>query len=150
MEIVTSGSPAGAREHRADGPWTDAGRRAVTAALPRRRSGRWLGVEDEAELADLDLVAGLQRGLVDALAVDVGAVERADVADDEAVALAAEVGVLARDGDVVEEDVAVGVPAGVDLVVVEQEARAGVGSAQDDEQRRAGPQRVDGGLVGLG
>ena len=51
--------------------------------------------------------------LLDALAVEVGAVERADVAHARSRRAAAhELGVAARDGDVVEEDVAVGMAAG--------------------------------------
>src|SRR5689334_9858676 len=86
-------------------------------------------VEDEPELADLHLVARRQPDLVDELAVDVCAVERADVVHHEGTLGAAEDGVLARHGDVVEEDVAVGVTAGHHLVVVEEEPRAGVGTA---------------------
>ena len=87
--------------------------------------------------------------LVDPVAVDVGAVEAADVARRRSRrSVAAELGVPARDGHVVEEDVAVGVAAGGHLVVVEQEPGAGVGAALHDQQRGAGRQRVDGGLVG--
>ena len=39
---------------------------------------------------------------------------------------------------------------GHDLVVVEEEARPGVGAAQHDEQGRAGAQCLDRGEVGLG
>src|SRR5947209_58972 len=64
--------------------------------------------EHQPELADLDLVAVAQGGGLDALAVDVGAVEAADVADGERAALAVELGVAPGHGHVVEEDVAVG------------------------------------------
>src|SRR3954468_23872324 len=57
-------------------------------------------VDDEPELADLDLVAGDDGARVDALAVDVRAVEAADVADGEGALLADELGVLARHRDV--------------------------------------------------
>src|SRR5689334_17467117 len=62
------------------------------------------GEEDEAVLADLDLVAVGQLHGVDPVAVDVGAVQRADVGHGEGVAGAVELRVLARDRDVVEED----------------------------------------------
>ena len=75
--------------------------------------------------------------VVDAVAVDVGAVEAADVADGEAVGLAAELGVPARDRDVVEEDLAVRVAAGGDHVGVEQEPAARARAALHDEQRAA-------------
>src|SRR3954468_2780914 len=60
--------------------------------------------EDEAELADLDLVAVAEGGRLDPFAVHVRAVEAADVADGEGAALAVELGVPAGDGHVVEED----------------------------------------------
>src|SRR6478609_9338575 len=107
-------------------------------------------IEHQPELADLDLVAGVQDRLVDALTVDVGAVERPHVAHDEAAALTTEGRVLAGDGDVVEEDVGVGVATGADLVGVEQEARAGVRATQDDQQGGALTQGVDRRLVGSG
>ncbi len=69
-------------------------------------------VEHQAVLADLDLVAAGERRLVDPVPVDVGAVEAAHVADLEAVVGPDELGVPAGDRDVVEEDVAVRVPAG--------------------------------------
>ena len=46
------------------------------------------GQEDQAELADLHLVTTGEDGLVDRLAVDVGAVQAADVDDDELATLA--------------------------------------------------------------
>src|SRR4051794_302982 len=79
---------------------------------PTVRSGLTTGVVDQAVLADLHLVAVRQLQLVDPVAVHIGAVQAADVADLDALRVAAELGVPARDGDVVEEDVAVRVPAG--------------------------------------
>src|ERR1700761_3536280 len=84
------------------------------------------GQEDQAELADLHLVAVGEHGGVHRLAVDVGAVEAADVDDDELRPVAPELGVATGHGHVVEEDVAVGVPTGARGVAVEQEARARV------------------------
>src|SRR4051812_37891593 len=75
---------------------------AFTRRGSRRGAGAGAGVEHQPELADLHLVAGLQDSFVDPLAVDVGAVERADVTDQETVALTAEARVLARDRDVVQ------------------------------------------------
>src|SRR3712207_9459287 len=136
-----SGSPdASAREGTAftppsvpsaPSPWLRAESRA--GGLARARTGQ----VDQAELADLHLVAPGQRRDVDRLAVDVGAVEAADVVHGEAAALTVELHVPAADGDVVEEDVAVGVPAGGGDVLVEQEATAGVRAALDDQQGRA-------------
>src|SRR5665647_1537024 len=63
----------------------------------RRWSLRDTGIEHETELADLHLVAGLEGDLFDPLPVDVGAVQRTDVANQELSTLAAEGRVLARD-----------------------------------------------------
>src|SRR5690606_1943763 len=81
-------------------------------------------VVGEAVLADLDLVTGVEHGRVDALPVDVGAVERADVTDDVAALVGDELRVPPRHGDVVEEDVGGGVPPGKGPLGVEQEAGA--------------------------
>src|SRR5665648_1206171 len=105
------------------------------------------GIEHQSELADLDLVASLQSGLIDPLPVDVGAVQGADVAHQEGTTLAVEGRMLARHRDVVKEDVTLGVTPGADLVRVEQESCTGVRPAKDHQQRRALTQRVDRGLV---
>src|SRR3954447_11388489 len=89
----------------------------------------------QAVLADLDLVGVLQQDGVDAVAVDVGAVEAAGVGDAEGVALAGERRVPAGDGHVVEEDLAVGVPARGDDVLVEQEPTAGARTPLHDQER---------------
>src|SRR5690242_535011 len=68
------------------------------------------GQVDEAELPDLHLVTARERHGVDRFAVDVGAVERPHVVDGVAIAFAAELGMTARHGDIVQEDVAVRVP----------------------------------------
>jgi hypothetical protein len=54
-----------------------------------------------------------------------------------------ELGVSAADGDVVEEDVAVGMPAGGCDGLIQQEPRSGVGSALYDKQGRAAGQPFD-------
>src|SRR3954466_8613493 len=61
--------------------------------------------ERQLELADLELVAVLEPVRVHALPVDVGAVQRARVVEQPLAAAPHERRVLARDGDVVEEDV---------------------------------------------
>src|SRR5215216_5373497 len=112
-------------------------------ALPAT-SGSTSGEEHQLELADLELVAGDQLAVLDPLPVQVGAVEGADVVDGEgAVGAAADLGVAARDGDVVEEDVALGVTAGGHRRLVEQEAAAGVGPAPDDQHGRVLTQLLD-------
>ena len=68
--------------------------------------------KEQAELAYLDFVAVGQDCRLHWLTVDVGAGEAADVDDLELVVLASELGVPAADGDVIAEDVAVGVSAG--------------------------------------
>src|SRR5690242_20092627 len=89
-----------------------------TGLLARRRAGE----EDQAELADPDLVPVLQQRVVDPVAVHVGAVEAADVVDPERASLPVELDVPSGDGDVVEEDVALRMPTGADRIGVEQVA----------------------------
>src|SRR3954470_10048599 len=117
--------------------------------LERSPAGpRLPGAEHEAALADLDLVASLQDHVVDPFAVDVGAVQAADVVDPEAVRPTAELGMTSRHRHVVEEDLAVGVPPGAHDVGVEQEPAARAGAALDHEERAARRQGVDGRGVG--
>src|SRR3954447_4477263 len=91
----------------------------------------------ELELADLQLVAVLEPVRLDAVAVDVGAVERAEVVEVVVAAAAHEEGVVARDGDVVEEDVRVGPPADRHAVGVQREALADAPAARADDERGA-------------
>src|SRR3954467_14045821 len=79
-------------------------RRSCAGRLPRPRPGE----VHQAELADLHLVAAGQRGDVDRLAVDVGAVQAADVVHGEAAALAVELHVSAAGGPRLGEKGAVG------------------------------------------
>jgi hypothetical protein len=65
--------------------------------------------------------------------VDVGAVEAADVDDLEFTVLATELGVSAADGDVIAEDIAVGVSAGGCNCLIQGESRSRVGAALDHE-----------------
>ena len=58
--------------------------------------------EGEPVLADLDLVVVFELGRLDPLLVDEGAVEAAEIADRERLPVPQHLGVLARDGDVVE------------------------------------------------
>ena len=93
--------------------------------------------EHEHEAADLEVGEVVQRRGVDPLVVDVGAVERPDVGHLVAAVDPAHRGVAAGHGDVVEEDVGVGVaPEGGDLAV-EHEAAAGVGPAPHDQHAHA-------------
>src|SRR4051794_25615284 len=100
-------------------------------------------------LADLDLVATLKGDLVDAVTVHVGAVQAAHVRDRVAVAGTPELGVAPGHGDVVEEDLAVGVTAGGDRLGVQQEAAAGARTPLHDQQGAARGQGVDRGGVGV-
>ena len=127
---------APARRGRPDGPAAQPSRSTIGALVA--------GEEDEPVLADLDLVAVLERGLLDAVAVDVGAVEAAGVLTVKPSPARLEHRVAARDGDVVEEDVAVGVASGGDLVGVEQEPAAGARALLHDQQRVPDGQRVHG------
>src|SRR5664280_540753 len=119
----------------------------VAAGLTRGGLLGGTGIEDQSELADLDLVTSLQRGLVDPFPVDVRAVQRADVTDQEDVTFAAKGRMLAGYGDVIKEDVTIRVTPRADLVGVEQESCAGIGATKDHQQRRAVTQRIDRCLV---
>jgi hypothetical protein len=70
-------------------------------------------------------------------AVDVSAVEAADVDNLEFAAHASELGVPAADGEVVEEDIAIRVTTGRRGGPVEQEPRPGVRASLDHQERRA-------------
>ena len=94
----------------------------VTSAIARLRA------EHEAQTVptDLHFVAVMQERLVGALAVHVRAVQRTDVAQHVSRGRAIEHDVAPRHGDVVEEDLGVGMPADVGVLAVEPERRAGV------------------------
>ena len=124
-------------------PLAPRGRSGLATIARRRSEVEARGVERQSELADLHLCAVAQQGGLDADSVEVGAVERAEVAYLERRADAHELRVPARDGHVVEEDVGVGVTADGRHVGVEQEAGPDVGAAADDEQRRTRRQRGD-------
>ncbi len=89
------------------------------------------------ELADLDVVAVDQGLLVRSRAVDVGAVQRSGVGDHEGAGGTAELRMPTRHGDVVQEDVGIGVAPHGDDFLVEQELGADVGPADADQQGRA-------------
>src|SRR4051794_14442241 len=78
--------------------------------------------ERQLVLADLQLVPVLEAVRLDAPPVDVGAVERAEIVEVEVAAAAHDEGVVARDGDVVEEDVGVRPAADRHAVALEREA----------------------------
>src|SRR5207248_4793446 len=88
-------------------------------------------------LADLDLVAVAQVGRLDAAAVHEGAVEAPLVLDEPASVALDELGVLARDGDVVEEHRAVGRAADRRALTLRHERLAGAAAAGADDERRA-------------
>src|SRR5207247_3005702 len=78
------------------------------------------------ELADLQLVTGRQLGVLDPLAIEVRAVQAAQVANEELPVATPHLGVTTRHRDVVEEDVALGMPARGGHVLVDEERRARV------------------------
>jgi len=90
--------------------------------------------KDQAELAYLDFVAVGQDCRLHRLTVDIGAVEAADVDDLEFAVLAPELGVPAADGDVIAEDIAVGVSAGGRNRLIQHEPRSRVRAALDHKQ----------------
>src|SRR5207247_311721 len=91
---------------------------------------------DQPVLADLELVAVAQRrpGL-DPPAVEEGAIEAPLVLDHELVVAPQDHGVLARDGDVVEEDVALGRAADRRALAGEAEALPRAAAAGADDER---------------
>src|SRR5215208_771638 len=122
----------------------------------RSRAGFWgvvafTGVrsalhEGQAVLADLQLVAVLELGTVDSLAVDERPVERPLVLDEEPALALDEHCMVARDGDVVEEDVAVGRAADARAPRPGPERLAGAAAARADDER--GPlEGLDGALA---
>src|SRR3984893_289987 len=107
---------------------------AVSGRGSRVRADVLAGQEQQAELADLDLVPARQLGFLDPLPVHVGAVEAAHVTDCEPGAVPVELGVPPGDGHVVEEDVAVRMAARGGQLAVQPEPAARVGTAHDQEQ----------------
>src|SRR5207245_10922381 len=100
--------------------------------------------EDQLDLADLERVPADQLALLDPLAIEVGAVQRADVVDGEGPLLPApDLRVPPGHGDVVQEDVALRVPSGGHHVLVEEEPAACVRPATNDQHRRAVTQLLD-------
>src|SRR4051794_29042229 len=118
------------------------GRPPERALASGRLAGAGAREVHEAKLPDLHLVTPGEVGDVHRLAVDVRAVEAAHVVDREAATLTVELHVPPAHGDVVEEDVTVRVPTGRRDVLVEQKSAAGVGSALDYQQGRAGRERL--------
>jgi hypothetical protein len=75
--------------------------------------------------------------------VDVSAVEAVDVDNLEFASYASELGVPAADGDVVKEDVAIGVTTGRHGGLVDQEPRPGVRASLHHQNRRALRQPIE-------
>jgi hypothetical protein len=101
-------------------------------------AGCGAGHEHQSKFSDLHLVAVGQHSRVDGFTVDIDAVEVADFDNPEfGVDAAEELGVLAADGDVVEEDIAIRLTSGRRDGLVEREPRPGVGAPLHHQQRRA-------------
>src|SRR4030095_15159116 len=109
------------------------------AAPPRRarRPSRSLLQEGQPVLADLQLVAVRELGALDAPPVHERPVETALVLDHEALATGDEDRWVPRDGDVVEEDVAVGRAADRSALVARNEVLTRPASARAHDERRA-------------
>src|SRR5664279_5866997 len=74
---------------------------------------------------------------VDPAAVDIGAVERTAVVKVVVAAPAHDQGVIARDGDIVEEHVTVGTPPHCEPVTLDRKALAGASAPGANDQRRS-------------
>src|SRR5699024_2946889 len=88
----------------------------------------------KSELSDRNLISHFQLLGVAWLAVDISAVERSHIDDLELVAINAEFRVTARNGDVIEEDICLGVATSGGRGLVEQEPRTSVRSTLDHEE----------------
>src|SRR3954466_106447 len=120
---VRSGStrPSASRKRSLDSLMSSSGNSAVSSAraCPMLLRAAWrnsvlrrgAGEEHQPELADPDLVAVLQQRVVDPVAVHVGAVQAADVVHPVGALGAMELDMTTRHRDVVQEDVALRVPA---------------------------------------
>src|SRR2546423_13861394 len=95
------------------------------------------GQVHELELAYLHLVTVLQLGLLHPLAVEVGAVERSHVSHHVGPALAHELRMPSGHGDVVQENVAVGVTSHPGQGAVEQEPASSVRAPLDHQDAHA-------------
>src|SRR5713101_6488637 len=93
--------------------------------------------EHQAELSDLDFVAVVELAFFAPLPVDIGTVQGADVAHQVALGPAEKLGVTPGHGDVIEEDVAVGMPANSGDLALEDETRACVRAALHYEDPKA-------------
>src|SRR4051794_1087241 len=93
--------------------------------------------ECEAVLADLQLVAVAQPRVLHAFAVDIGAVQAALVDDVHTVVALLQDGVLARDGDVVQEDVALRRAPDARAAGPDRKLIARAPAAEPDHERRA-------------
>src|SRR5215211_6868481 len=112
------------------------GRARTVGVLTRRVACSFLQ-EAELVLADLELVAVLQPAGLDPAAVQEGPVQAPLVLDEEGVVLVDEHGVLARHGDVVEEDVAIRRAADRRPLALRHEVLTGAAAAGADDERRA-------------
>src|SRR5690606_23463155 len=125
-------------------------RRLITSPMLISRSSAIAVGNDEVEPADEDLVAGAQRRLVHAHLVDIGAVGGPAVLHPERVPDHDEPAVLPGHGDVVEEDVALGVPADGGDPLLEQVGDAAARAALHHEGVTLDPSDVGSLLPGEG
>src|SRR5690242_7430985 len=100
----------------------------VSACSPRYGPGQ----KHQTELADLDLVAVDQHHGVDRFMIDVSAVEAVEVDEQELSILQPKLSVVAADGGVIEEDIALRVAARRRTRLIEHELRTGVGAAHHE------------------
>lgn len=89
--------------------------------------------QHQPELSNLNLVAAGQHSRIDQLAVDVGAVETANVDDLQFTSSQTEFSVVPAHGHVFQEDIAARIAARCRDSVIQRESETGVGAAVDDE-----------------
>src|SRR5204863_1026129 len=117
---------AGGRRRRSSGA-------AAGFRLPESRSSL---EEGQPVLADLQLVAVVQLARLDAPAVEERPVQAALVFDEEGAVPLSHDGVAARDGDVVQEDVAVGRAADESLLALDVKRLTGAATARPHHESR--------------
>jgi hypothetical protein len=124
-------------------PRTTNGGRQVLVSACSTRGGP--GQEHQTKLANLDLVAVDQHRGVDRFTIDVSVVEAVEVDEQELSVLQSKLDVMAADGGVVEEDVAVRMPARRGDGLIEQELGTGVGPriTSSRAERLGGPSAAE-------
>lgn len=104
---------------------------------------------DQPESADLNDVAADKLGPIHKISVDVDTEDAAGIVRGESAALATELHVPAADRDVVEKDVAVGMPPDPCYIPVEEEVASGIGAVLDHQKCLPSGKRLHNVCIGI-